>query len=189
MEKMKNIVALIIDLQSPFLYQVEDRNSFVSSQKELISFCKGKGIPVALIEYFAYGETDVEIVEHLHGCFFKTFIKKQDDSFSSFDFQMWLEKMKIKNLIISGLFKSACVYKTAKTAVSRGYGIITSKEITEDSNFYDGIVLTEDYKRSMMNWYRNNGVLFDSLEELKNSDIIPARRFFYFCKKLKSSLV
>jgi len=188
MKEIKDTAVLIIDVQSPFLYQVRRKEEFVQKQKELLSFCRKNKIPVAIIEYYASGETNKEITDSLPGCISKTFIKKYDSAFSNHDLSLWLESRGIKNLILSGLFESCCVYRTAKNAKEKGYGVITSKDLISDPVLFGEYYEADKEDEISLSWYEVNGVHFNSLKELKNIKVTPPWSLFYFYDRLKSTL-
>jgi nicotinamidase-related amidase len=64
-----------------------------------------------------------------------------------------LNKNKIKQIILTGIYKDACIFKTAKGAKKRGYEIFTSDELMEPHKLEFG-------------WYPENSNHYKTLDEL-----------------------
>ena len=180
MEKVKNLALVIIDMQGPFTNQVEKTtiDMIISNQKELISTCKAKQIPVILVEYYAHGETTKEITKILPGSVTRTFQKKENSAFSSSSFVSFLEKKKIKNLIISGLFGNACILATSLDAIKKGYKIITTEDlVVMGSHIYQEQKVAGNI--SCLDWYKWNTHFFDSFKEISKLELVPQKSFSF----------
>lgn len=178
MEKIKDLALLLIDMQSPFMYQVEKDtlDIILSNQKELISICRQKRIPVILIEYYAYGETCKDLRDHAKGCITKTFEKKQDSAFSSREFTSYLKLGGIKNILISGLFGNACVYATSLSATKNGYAVITAEDlIAMNSHLYQE--QRASGSSQVVCWYKWNTKFLNSFKELARFELKPSKIF------------
>jgi len=64
-----------------------------------------------------------------------------------------LKKNKINTLILTGIYKCGCVFKTAKGAKKRGYEIFTSDELMDEPKTYYG-------------WYPEKSNHYKTLDEL-----------------------
>lgn len=175
MEKIKDLALLLIDMQSPFMHQVEKDtlDIILSNQKELISICRQKRIPVILIEYYAYGETCKDLRDHAKGCITKTFEKKQDNAFSSQELISFLKLSGIKNLLISGLFGNACVYTTCLSATKSGYKVVTAEDLlVMNSQLYQKEISSNSL---FIYWYKWNTKFLRSFKELVNFELKPSK--------------
>ena len=179
MERINNLAVVIIDMQEPFMLQVEksSMDTIISNQKKLISICKMNRIPIAVVEYYALGETHHEIRSLLKGCITKTFEKKQASAFSSREFISYLKLGGIKNLLISGLFGNACVYATSLSASKNGYTVITAEDlIAMNSHLYQEQRISGN--SSFFDWYKWNTKFLPSFKELTRFELKPSKIFY-----------
>lgn len=177
MEKINNLAVVIIDMQEPFMAQVERSaiDTILSNQKTIISICKKRRIPIILVEYYGYEETCEEVKSQLKGCIAKTFVKKQNSAFTSLSFISFLKNSGIENILISGLFGNACVFATSLDATSKGYKVITSDDlIVMNSHVY------QEQRASgfeaILCWYKWNTRFLSSTRELFNLEFEPSKK-------------
>jgi nicotinamidase-related amidase len=169
---------MLIDMQER--YFIKEKEELVSAQIRLLDYAKEKSIPVFTLEYVGEGETIPELKRELEGAK-NYFVKKYNnnsfiklnDNYLKGKFNDWvlfgdewnenppenkrlislLKKNKIKKLILTGINKSECVFKTAKGAKKRGYEIFTSDELMNEQK--------TDYL-----WYSENSNHHRTLDKL-----------------------
>ena len=113
-------VILLMDLQPRLLSTIQNSNSLLNANSIFSQACNILGIPIIFTEQVPdkLGETDSSLTEALNGY---KIIKK--DSFSAFDsseFSELISTSKVKNLVISGVETSICVFLTVMDALKQG---------------------------------------------------------------------
>lgn len=143
---MKNLGIMIIDMQDFFINSSHPKEIeiLVDAQKKLLNFASENAIPVFVLEYFAKGRTTQELKEGLSKNKEYVILKENDNGFirapnnieetfeaeyQNMQLQEKLREEGIKNLILTGINKDACVLKTAKGAEKRQYNIFTAEEL------------------------------------------------------------
>jgi nicotinamidase-related amidase len=148
---MKQLGILLIDMQDYFINQnlPKEIEQLISAQKRLLNFASENQIPIFALEYQSvkekYGITSKELKEELQRNKVYFISKYEDNGFLSRDSIIMgdisgkdhqnlelikaLQREQIKNLILTGINKDACVLKTAEGAKERKYEIFTSEEL------------------------------------------------------------
>lgn len=144
---MDNLGILLIDMQNHFIEQnlPNEVKELIDSQKRLLNFAFKNGVPIFVLEYNGLGETIEELKKELsknrsyfinkyrNNGFLLTEPMWESDSlkeeYQNKEFQDKLIEEQIKNLIITGVNKDACVLETTEGAKRRNYNIFTSEEL------------------------------------------------------------
>jgi nicotinamidase-related amidase len=158
---MKNLGIMLIDMQETFIGKTisSENKHLVNTQIELLGFAQEEKIPVFVIEWTGMGRTIQPLKERIlmnRNYFLE---KCNCDGFSYFNedkSKQLLEVLTregIKNLILTGVSKNACVLATAEGAKKKGYNIFTSDELMDFG----------DYKSE---WYLSNSNHYNNFEEL-----------------------
>ncbi len=154
------LVVLLIDMQNRFFERLgEDvREKLVAQQIKVIHVCAERDIPLILIEYQGYGWT-IDALAHevamvprhvvvMKGC---------DDAFVGTSLHKTLRDFSANKLVLMGTNASLCVRDTAKSAVSKGYEIVTADDVIADEAGCGG-------REKSRQWYEANGLFLSSLD-------------------------
>ena len=159
---------IIIDMQ-PMFIDTKEKEDLVPCQIDLIKFCKEKKIPLIIFEYHHYGWTTERLTWEIYQLprrLVHWFKKPVDDCFFEPRLQQVLRRNKVSKLIISGINAGACVYKTAKTAISKHYEVVTSGDLL--AGYAD---VNEDKQRTWgvgPEWYPLNTHFMKSHNQIMN---------------------
>lgn len=110
-------VLIVIDVQEILLPKIAEKEKIVANIVKLIGFSKICGIPIVLTEQYpkGLGKTVKEIKDEIQDV-----VPIEKTSFSCFgaqEFKDVLVKMKISNLILTGIEAHVCVTQTALEAL------------------------------------------------------------------------
>jgi nicotinamidase-related amidase len=172
---MQDLGILLIDMQEYFIDLLsgprhsEETKKLIQTQKRLLSFAKINKIPVFVLEYKGFGKTIDEVEESLRGNESYSVEKVRENGFTTkmepdragLIGKIWenkelikgLKKKRIKKLIITGVYKTSCVLKTASGAKRRGYEVFTSEDLM---NF--------EYLKEP--WFYNHSNHYEKLDDL-----------------------
>lgn len=106
----------------------------------------------------AKGSPGVELDGRLLIVSMNQFKKRKSDAFSSHDFDIFLTKMNINRLIITGLDIAYCAYRTSQAALNRGYEVYIVEEAV--------ISESEELKKQKLKELESNGAVLIKLENL-----------------------
>lgn len=162
--KNNSYAVILIDMQTAFVPKLAkpERESEISNQIEVLSFCRNHNIPVFLIELQNSGKTIKRLSHVINGLRKKKLIiKRANNAFYKTQLHSELKKAGIKNILLMGLNASICVRETAKHALMLGYNIITSRDIIADAKD-----LKERFPDESTDWYKTFGMLKDSHRDL-----------------------
>ncbi|MCK9567978.1 cysteine hydrolase [Candidatus Pacearchaeota archaeon] len=144
---MENLGILVIDMQEDFIGRNKPREieELIQYQKKLFKFAHKKKIPIFILEWENCGKTSEELISELsnnktyfipkyeNNGFLNEDLVWEEDSFKeeyqNKELSNLLEKEQIKNLILTGISKDACVLATTLGAKRRGYNPFTSDEL------------------------------------------------------------
>lgn len=163
----KNIAVFLIDMQDSFLKSINtsEKEREVPYQIEVLDYCKRNEIPVFVLEYEGHGSTTNILKKRLDELDNKVYITKfHEDGFKDTDLSDQLNQRGIKNILLMGVNASACVLNTAKGAISKGYKIMTSKDLIADK-VETSWQFWWDYNESI-DWYKENGIYSDDYKDL-----------------------
>lgn len=140
---------LVIDIQEGYtgIHARKDTHSkqskaLIENTNKVISAAYEAGIPVVYIQQqtedwlinwldgysMAEGSPGVEIDGRMKIVSLHQFKKRKSDAFSSHDMDVFLNKMEISRLIVTGLDMAGCAYKTSQAALNRGYEVYIVEE-------------------------------------------------------------
>jgi isochorismate hydrolase len=155
---------LLIDMQKCFLDKLysHDVNSIVLSQRDMISHCKKYGVPFFNIEYKSCGKTIFGVrkfAKEIEN--YKTIVKKEDDAFCNTKLDFYLKKFNVNSVFLMGVNMSACVLRTARSALNNGYRIAISSDVVADerNNYF--------MQEGSLSFYKQNGIFTDDLSFVK----------------------
>lgn len=127
----EGLTAVLIDMQHGFLksFDYEVVEGLILHQQKVIRLCAQEDIPLVVVSYRKFGETvkDLKKVAKNVPRFF-SLIKRDDDAFLGTRFDEMLKNLETRNLVLMGIMSDACVKKTAKSAIDRGYQILTCRQ-------------------------------------------------------------
>lgn len=151
---MKKIATLLIDMQDYYI-DTEEKKQLIPNQISVINFSKENNIPVIVLE-MAHREETTQSLKKALNKFPKDFVyflkKSNNDGFSNPKLDFILRSRNISILLLMGINAAYCVYATAKTAISKGYTIITSGDLIAG---YDG---NDETHCEDAGWYINNSI-------------------------------
>jgi len=146
------VAALLVDMQRFFLRDLEVgvEASLIAAQKEIIRYCAQADIPLFVLEYNDEGRTIGELRHEIARVpQTKTIIKKHDDGFKRTALDECLQEFSITHLLLMGVNASFCVRDTARSALRRGYQIITADHLIANCKCDICDVLNKDRE-----WYQ-----------------------------------
>jgi nicotinamidase-related amidase len=151
----KNLVVLLIDMQD-FYIDSEEKKGLIPNQISVLEVCRGKDIPVIVVEYDGCGETTSSLLEKIKEIpspnVYKI-TKSSDNAFNRSELHDLLIKLEAETLLLMGINACACVFLTASNAVQLGYKIITSEGLIA------GFCLScrKGDESGRYEWYKKNG--------------------------------
>ena len=156
----KNIAVMLIDMQSVFTERIEkeELKIMIDNQLIILDLCAKHDIPLIVLEYNGHKETLVILQEKIKKIVTKQIIiKSENDGFNNTSLSLQLKEWQIKTILLMGVNASACVWATARSAIERGYNIITSKQLIADS---------PDWCGEKKGWYVENGIFCPDTQDL-----------------------
>ncbi|MGV8168494.1 MAG: isochorismatase family cysteine hydrolase [Candidatus Nanoarchaeia archaeon] len=160
----KKLALLIIDMQDHFFQYVDsaEMNREIPNYVALIKEAQKNKVPIFLVEFEGYGETNKSIKYALSLDKYDTISKHDASSFIGTDLDEKLNGLGIEEVILAGLRADACVYATGRSAITRKYAVDISMDITAFCNLASGT-----YSNNVaMTWYEQNTKLFPSHKEI-----------------------
>jgi nicotinamidase-related amidase len=153
---MKNLGILVIDMQEDFFELIKEKEKLGWAQNRLLNLAKEKKILIFILKYQGRGGELIpkfkKILEEENSYFI---LKNHCDGFKKNPALTYLlKRMKIKNLILTGIYAGACVLETAKGAKNKGINVFTSD-----------MLMNRRYE-SDTNWYKKNTNYHENLAEL-----------------------
>ena len=166
----------------------EERNALIGTHIKLLDYAKKNKIPVFTLEYDGSGNTTKELSQELatldntylnkynnnaflkippeyHNLHFEENPKwdlenrnNRRDYPENSNLITKIDNKKITDIIITGVFKSACVLATTKGAYNRYINTHTSEELMEDP--------ISEKKSSEQRWFYENSNHYKTLDEL-----------------------
>jgi len=149
----KNLTVVLIDMQKYYTSNLtkKEYRKIVSAQKQVIIACVEFNVPIVVLEYDSRGSTIPSLSKELELHQRTTIIKKpQDDGFVKTNLDDVLKDLDSRPLLLMGVNASGCVLKTAVTAVSLEYKVLTSENLIADKRF-------ETISHTCQKWFSENG--------------------------------
>ena len=124
----------------------------IRAQRTLLEQCAENDVPVLVVEDATLPQTIPALQERLERVpRTRCFTKLEYDGFERPEVEKQLERWDASVLLLTGLYASHCVYRTARSARERGFGIATADALIADQA--EG---TAPGKRRA--WYQENGI-------------------------------
>jgi len=163
---------LLIDMQERFVCMLwrHTRRRLVKAQIELLQHCARENVPLFVLQYIGDGDVIEELWEAIENVPRAQFITKNwDDGFNETNLGGYLEELRVKSLVLTGVNASFCVKKTAQTAVRLGYKIATASSLIANYAMLQNLFFQDDYQLHRR-WYKRNGVF--------HTEEVPPERLF-----------
>ncbi len=137
-----SLAVLLVDMQGHLTRTLEKTvlDALLSNMFRIIEHCKRHDIPIIVIEGFNPGLDDEEHVlgclqDALEGASLVRVIEKQGspDPFSNPALEAHLRSLGTQRVLASGIFASYCMLHGCRSAVARGYEVITSDDLMADA--------------------------------------------------------
>jgi nicotinamidase-related amidase len=136
------LAVVLVDMQYGFYQrgQVEGTRGLtrlVNQQIKLLKWAKEQSIPVLVLEYTSFGETDEKLMKHVRNNTHKVITKNYDGGFyglSEKEVKKTLKTWKVDSIIIAGINGCCCIFETAMGAVEYGINVMTSSDIVGNIN-------------------------------------------------------
>lgn len=148
----RNLAVILIDMQEDFFQNIREKRKrrIVEAQRSVLKRCIRHDIPVCVVEYKDCGATLPELCELLAEVPRKiTLSKDHDDAFTNRELSKTLKSWRVGRLVLMGINADACVLATARSAIRRGYEIITSKFLIAGTPWHS--------ENDSIDWYSKNG--------------------------------
>ena len=142
-------------LDESSFFDKREKKKLIDTQIRFLNIAKRKQIPIFALEYKGRGETIPELQGILKDSGNYFIQKDRPNGFHNNPTLIsLLERWKIKNLILTGVYSNVCIRETAEGAKKEGFNVFTSQELMDKS--YDC------YTR----WYKENTDYSQKLDEL-----------------------
>ena len=155
---MNNLGILLIDMQENFYIEQNEKRRLVRTQLHLLDWAGDKQIPVFALKFKNKGGNILPELERALTKVESYIIPKELENgfYDNIMLTSLLEKMKINDLIFTGIYSHACVWETANAAKEEGgFNVFTSEELMNKSSI-------NWYAR----WYQENTNYFTKADEL-----------------------
>lgn len=151
---------VLIDMQPVLLKQAERKNTLIGNQLKLLK--EYYNLPIIGVETNPNknGRTKSKLRKIINVSNGTIIQKNKQSAFESPRFIEEVEKRKLKNLLINGIYSSCCIYKTAKDAISRGINVgINNALISDLKNIENKPRLYIERARESAKWYNTNAII------------------------------
>lgn len=124
------LAVVLMDMQNRFLDNAE-KWALIQSQVVVIEYCRKTGIPVIVVEYEGFGETNWRLIEALgHGWERRRVVRSSsNDAFVNSELGNMLATLGVTTILIMGINACSCVYQTVLSAKKRRYRILISDRL------------------------------------------------------------
>ena len=148
--------ALFVHMQDNYVdgLMPEEKQTLLSSQKDVINYCNKNRILMVLLQY------DAPVTKHLEPILKEIpdnkkiiWAYKGANGFESPELSETLHLLNIRNLLITGINASWCVKATAQGAIDCGFEILTARELIADNYMY-----RKNCKR--LDWFLRNSIYY-----------------------------
>lgn len=155
------IAVLLIDMQNVFVdhLRVGAKEKIIPKQIEVIRKCKENDIPLYVIVLDNPNfpkeimSLNMQISDELENIPNKILItKNKDNAFAGTNLDELLFDQRITHLLLMGVNAQGCVLDTAKTAIEKGFKIITASDLIAGQ--------PTDAEDDCAPWFEENGLLF-----------------------------
>ncbi|MBI5066240.1 cysteine hydrolase [Candidatus Woesearchaeota archaeon] len=153
---------LVVDMQEYFLSALlrGTRKILVSSQLQVLEYCVREGIQVIFLEHEYHERTTRELnAKSRQIKIFERIRKPGNNGFVGTNLESVLDQFEADILCLMGVNASYCVKQTARSAIRKGFSILTSTDLIADARYYLP-------KNMSLDFYRKKGVLFDAHQDL-----------------------
>lgn len=150
---------LLIDMQ-PYFIDTDEKKDLIPKQVSVLN--ASHDIPVIVVEYDGKGRTEDqlnEVIRANHRNNHYTIIKSSDDAFTEAGLSKVLKEVQAKSLVLMGINACACVFRTAKSAVKKGYRIFISEDLIAGYCYR----CDEEERRA---WYREHSVYMENYRQV-----------------------
>lgn len=157
MARRKKTAVVLIHMQADFLRSFDDesKNELIEKHIEAIKFCRGKDIPIFLVEYPHSGQFDPRILKALDGYQYLIHGFGGDNVFATNEFAVLVDEqgnfrcgslaMRIRRItraffpkiFLMGINASACVKRSAQGARDKWLPVYTSLDTMADPFAWD----------------------------------------------------
>ncbi len=124
--------ALLIDMQERFLsrYLDSDLEPIISAQTAVLKFCASQDIPIVVVEYRGYGLTTASLQEVIAAVPRSLRLEKTiTDALASTSLDEQLRLWNAADLLLMGIYASACVQGTSEGALEKNYRLHTARDL------------------------------------------------------------
>ncbi|SFQ47330.1 Nicotinamidase-related amidase [Butyrivibrio proteoclasticus] len=151
---------IVIDIQKGITDErLYDFAGFIKNVESIIDAARKNGVEVIYVQHddgpgtgFSDGDVDFEIADQVAPKpLEKTFVKEINSCFGNKELVEYLDKQKVKALMIVGLQTNFCIDASVKSAFERGYRVIIPKgtNSTVDNDYMDAETTYKYYNEMM----------------------------------------
>lgn len=165
---VKKLAVLLIDMQNVFVDHLRSgaKEKIIPKQIEILESCVKNKVPIYVIKLNAPDfsreimELTPQISKALENIPTKiSIIKDKDNAFTGTPLDKTLSEQNITHLLLMGVNAQGCVFDTAKTAIEKGYKIITAATLIAGQ--------PTDKEDDCAPWFEKNGLFFpDGIEDI-----------------------
>jgi len=170
-----NLAVIIVDMQPAYVKNIFmlKRRKIIKNIKQVLKYSVEQELPIMIFEdkdQLKEGETlnSLKSIAEKSKNYIPIIPKKYADGFKNTSAKRELDYRGIDNLFLTGITKSVCAFKTAKGGFSKGFGIITSKDVIADPFIFNILrLLGNDAIKKADNWYKNNAICLSNWKDIK----------------------
>jgi nicotinamidase-related amidase len=134
-----NKAVLLIDMQYGFYDRGGVRDSaglqtLVSNQTKLLKAAVKNNLPVIVLQYRNFGETDSRLMDVVENHEHEIIWKSYDSGFVEDELKRRLNQLGVETLLVAGVNGCCCVHGTVVDALNEGFSIETSPELVGNLN-------------------------------------------------------
>ncbi|MBT4377042.1 isochorismatase family protein [archaeon] len=151
MKNLDSFGVVVVDMQAGFERGMDNKEELINSHKGTLKFAMDNDLPIFFLEYIEEGKTLNQVknatagyhnktifTKYCTGAFrvkknyfgdFVDYLRKDEGIRGESCLDLDLQEKGVKNIIISGVNKHACVQATTEQAVERGYKVYSAEDL------------------------------------------------------------
>src|SRR3989344_1353907 len=158
---------VLIDMQDSFLREIdpEEKDREIPNMLQVLEAADINCVPVIVLEYAGHGPTVGILKDKLDSLNTPVayITKKTDDGFYQTEMSETLRALDIDELVLMGIYASACVLSTGQGALEHGFRISTSRDLIANPQ---GVPFIQMKGPEGSTWYQIKGAMRNNHAEI-----------------------